>query len=370
MSVQIELLVGSAAFWDRARPEIEQARRRVLVQAMTFEGDSAGLAAARAVGGSQAADRRVLVDDYTRLMLSDRWVGAGEPPAHSAAEAAQTRAMFRDLQTAGAPVRVTNPVRPSMTNYPARNHKKLLVTEDVAWLGGLNFADHNFAWDDLMVRLEGREVADALAMDFEATWNSRAAPWRLELPSITLIGMDGRSNRRSMSEVDTLIAEARREIVLVSPYATRPFLDGLARARRRGVNVRLITPLANNKPLVRDAMLGFAVAADFELVLIPRMSHLKGLSVDGETVVVGSANFDIVSLEAEEELLAIIRDPQFAGAFQRQVIEPLTAKGLAVPPPRVSGLRLAAANAALSVAGLAARLASAWPRRAADFDWA
>src|SRR4051794_25596608 len=69
-----QLLVGSAAFWARAASDIEAARKRVLVQAMTFEGDAAGQKVAAAVRGSGAADRRILVDDYTRVVVSDRFV--------------------------------------------------------------------------------------------------------------------------------------------------------------------------------------------------------------------------------------------------------------------------------------------------------
>ena len=37
-----ELLVGSESFWRRARTDIERAKRRVHVQALTFEGDETG----------------------------------------------------------------------------------------------------------------------------------------------------------------------------------------------------------------------------------------------------------------------------------------------------------------------------------------
>ena len=76
---RFELLVGSVAFWQRAGQDIAAARRRVLVQAMTFEGDAAGQSVARAVADSSAADRRVLVDgpvdpgvDILRLRLRQR----------------------------------------------------------------------------------------------------------------------------------------------------------------------------------------------------------------------------------------------------------------------------------------------------------
>ncbi len=70
----MELLVGALAFWDRASADMAAASQRVLVQAMMFEGNATGLAVAAAIVASPAADRRVLVDDYTRHVINDRFL--------------------------------------------------------------------------------------------------------------------------------------------------------------------------------------------------------------------------------------------------------------------------------------------------------
>ena len=116
-----------------------------------------GLAVAAAIAASPAADRRVLVDAYTQLTVSDRSVKssrAGSAPRCAPRSAPPTRCS-RDLAAAGARVRVTNPVGPLGIYYPARNHKKLIVADDVAYIGGINFSDHNFAWRDFMLRIDG-----------------------------------------------------------------------------------------------------------------------------------------------------------------------------------------------------------------------
>ena len=96
-----ELQVGSAAFWERCRADILGARRRVLIQAMTFEGDAAGLSVAEAIGHSHALDRRVLVDDYTRQVINDTFLALTRKPAIHA-EARATAAMFGRLLRQGA----------------------------------------------------------------------------------------------------------------------------------------------------------------------------------------------------------------------------------------------------------------------------
>ncbi|MEP6968531.1 MAG: phospholipase D-like domain-containing protein, partial [Pseudomonadota bacterium] len=180
---KIELLVGSDAFWARAAWDIASARRRLYVQAMSFEGDDAGKAVAGAIMASPARDRRVLVDAYSTVVISDRFVlsPAGLFDRALRAEAKATRAMFDDLVRAGARVRVTNPVGPLYLHYPARNHKKLIVADEVAYIGGINFSDHNFAWRDLMLRLEDDAAAQVLARDFEATFDGAPGPWREDL---------------------------------------------------------------------------------------------------------------------------------------------------------------------------------------------
>jgi len=189
---EFELLVGADVFWARAAGDIHRARRRLYVQAMTFEGDIAGGKVAAAITASPAVDRRVLVDDYSRFTVSDRSVhslsGRLDPKLRE--EVRATDAMFRGLIRAGGRVRLTNPIGPLMANYPARNHKKLIVADDVAYIGGINFSDHNFAWHDFMLRLEGDATAALLAADFEATFAGAPRAWRHDMDDLSLLSLD------------------------------------------------------------------------------------------------------------------------------------------------------------------------------------
>lgn len=114
-----ELLVGSESFWRRARTDIEQAKRRVLVQALTFEGDATGLDVAEVLKRSAARDRRVLVDDFTRMVVNDSFVRSPRYLTDRAfrAEVRATGQMFRDLAECGVGVRVTNPLRGNPLRY-------------------------------------------------------------------------------------------------------------------------------------------------------------------------------------------------------------------------------------------------------------
>ena len=327
-----ELLVGAQAFWRRAAADMAVAKRRALVQAMTFEGDAAGLMVAADIAASGAADRRVLVDDYSRHVISDRFVHG--PAAHLdpelRTEVRATHAMFTRLVQMGISVRVTNPSGLLFFRYPARNHKKLIVADNVAYIGGVNFSDHNFTWRDFMLRVDDAAFADACAADFDATFAGQPRASSHDFPGLRLISMDGRANRAAFRSVVDLVAGATRQITVISAYLTFPMTDVLAAARRRGVAVQLITPRDNNKAMVRDYLLTTADEAGFDVRLLSGMSHLKGMLIDDAYLVIGSSNFDFVSLGAEEELVAIVSDPGLIADFRRLIIDPALAEAL--PP--------------------------------------
>ncbi|MCC7535293.1 MAG: phosphatidylserine/phosphatidylglycerophosphate/cardiolipin synthase family protein, partial [Deltaproteobacteria bacterium] len=318
------LLVGSAAFLGALREDIPRATDRVLVQAMTFEGDAAGLALAELLVASRATDRRVLVDEYTRFVQSDRFVYAPwswrDPEVRR--EVRSTRDMFARIERSGGRVRYTNPVGPLFVGFPSRNHKKLVLLDDrVAYVGGINFSDHNFAWHDLMVRIDDAELTRALVADFEATWEGRRAPRAERVSGIELFLLDGRTNERMFARFLELVRRAERSIAVVSPYLTFPFCEELRAARRRGVSVTLLTPAANNKGTVRDYLVWEAARSGFELRLFDGMSHMKAMLLDERRLVLGSSNFDFLSYRTEDEILVVIEDEDLVADFRARVLD-------------------------------------------------
>jgi cardiolipin synthase A/B len=327
---EVELHIGSAAFWRRAAEDISAARRRVLVQAMTFEGDQAGLAVAEAIGVSQAADRRVLVDDYTRHVINDTFLKTSSDPAIHA-EAAATWAMFERLRGAGAGVRVTNPLSGNWLRYPLRNHKKLILADDAAWIGGINFSDHNFAWHDMMLRIKDSAVADWLAEAFAADWAGRPRALRRGFgPELDLLSLDGVDNAAHFAPLLQLFREAGRSIEVISAYPTFPFVEAFAAASARGVAVTIFTPRPSNKPIVRDYLLARTARSGIAVRLLPEMTHVKAALIDGEVLVVGSSNFDFVSYRTSADHIAVIRDRALIDQADTRLFAP--ARQTATPP--------------------------------------
>ena len=135
---------------------------------------------------------------------------------------------------------------------------------------------------------------------------------------------------------------------MLSPYLTFPFCEVLGRASARGVEVRLFTPQANNKGIVRDYLLWAAARFGFSVRLYAGMSHLKAMLIDDSTLVLGSSNFDFVSYHSQAELVAIATDPGLVAQFRHSVLDPDCAQ--ASDAGKAEGWRGPAAFCALKVA--------------------
>ena len=331
--MNIELLVDSTEFTDRLAVDIAQARARAWVQTLSFEGDAAGRLLTDAMIACPAADRRILVDDYTRFWLSDRFIygpGALRDPVLQA-EVKATRAMVRDLDAGGVGVRFVSPLGFLFRRLAARDHKKILLfDDDVAWIGGINFSDHNFEWHDLMIRFEDPDIARFLRTDVLATWNGHASPARARFDGVELLSLDGADNESRLKSVLRRIEGAERSIVVHNAYITFPFTDALRAAARRGVGVTVITPEVNNRGFMREYMMWEGRRSGFEIRLYPgRMSHLKAIMIDDRTLITGSSNFDWLTYTYQPEIIAVIERPEFIETFRARVLDP----DLAVSPP-------------------------------------
>ncbi len=339
--MSLRLLVDAPEFCEALASDFREARHTAFVQAMTFEGDTAGTTVANLIRSCPATDRRVLVDAYTRHVLSDRfrWRPRNFVSAGLWREARATYRMVAGLRLDGVVTRFVNPAGPFFCRFPARNHKKLVAIDGrIAYLGGINFSDHNFAWHDLMVRIEDARVAAFVEADFLATGEGRNRAETLRLPGLAIHALDGRQNEAAFDEVLDLLAQAREEVFLECPYVTDPFSRELQRAARRGVRVTVLIPERHNFPLVRRALAEAATHSPLQLRLYPeRMTHMKALLVDGRRLVLGSANFDVWSYRSQQEYVVVVSEPATIAEFRRRVAEPDLA--CSRPCPRQEGAR-------------------------------
>jgi cardiolipin synthase len=168
-----QLLAGAEAFTHELDAALSGCRRSLYAQFMTYEGDGSGHAFSEMLAAKAAAgvDVRLLVDGYTDVVLSDAYPFLVHRRRATSRERAHTYAVFDALRARGVGIKRTAP--PGFLNrfFPYRDHKKMIVLDErIAFVGGINISDHNYAWHDFMVKIEGPLVHD-LARDFCSTWD-------------------------------------------------------------------------------------------------------------------------------------------------------------------------------------------------------
>ena len=239
------------------------------------------------------------------------------------AEVRGTRAMLAQLQQGGVRIGITNPAGFLWHRLPSRDHRKLVLIDDhLAYIGGINFSEHNFAWHDLMIRIDDRDVAAFLRADFEATWHGQPANAVGKFDGMELHNLSGHGNEEMTELTLDVIRTAKRSILAITPYLTFPFSDAMAEARANGARVTIVSPAINNRVSSRRYVHRISQQHGFELRhYLGRMSHLKAMLIDDGCVITGSTNFDWPTYHVLAETIAIIREPDFVRSFRERVAD-------------------------------------------------
>lgn len=339
--MRFKLLVGSQEFWSHLRSDIEAARTSVCVQTLSFEADDAGYGLSEAIRTCEAADRRIIVDRFTHHFIADRWVFSPLNRLDKAhrSEVVGTREMFGHNGEAGVETKWVNPFGILYHKASVRNHKKMILVDDrIAYIGGINFSDHNFEWHDMMVRIDDPDVTQFMKADFDSTWEGRDVYSRGEFDGLVIRLIDGKTNEQTFSEVFTLIDAATDSIFIESPYLSWPFWDYLRSAVDRGVDVTILMPADNNRGWVRRYTTWEAARSGINLRhYTPKMTHLKSMLIDESLLIVGSSNFDYFSYRSQQEVVVAVTDEGLVSEFIERVRDADLAQSRSVDTSEAKG---------------------------------
>lgn len=308
------------------------ASHSLLVQAMTFEGDSAGKDLIRIMMKSPAKDKRLLIDSYSKAVINDSFVFSPRyfVDKEFRREITNTKKLIDRARESGIAVKFTNPLGFLMSKYPLRNHKKMVIADHTCYLGGINFSDHNFQWHDMMIELQEKEIANLLVKDFECTWNEQNQSQAFSTADSTIYFLNGRKSENLYSDLFEAIKNAKHTVEVISPYVSDPLLSILKEASRRGVEVSIISPRENNKSLFKNLLYSELGHGYFKLYEYPGMSHMKAILIDGSTLVFGSSNYDLISYYFEQEVVVNSMDLGLVADFKVKVLDIVTAKSKVV----------------------------------------
>lgn len=258
------------------------------------------------------------------------------------------RTPVRRIAKAGARVAYFLPPRlfPPNLMINLRDHRKLLVCDDVAFTGGMNIADYHVVLpgrrhcvQDMQFCCQGpitRELRRAFLMD----WGFATGKYDTALPerspervgrSLCRIVMDGPGG--STDPLNDLIAgsisNALKKVRIMTPYflPSREIYSSLRTAAEKGVDVKVILPAKNNLFYVHWAtfrllrpLLQAGVGVFYQK---PPFAHTKLLAIDDYYCQIGSANYDARSLRLNFELNTEIFDTAFNGVISSFMEEKL-----------------------------------------------
>ncbi len=318
------VMQGSQLFMDELKVLAESAADRFMVQVMTFEGDRAGKMLIDLMIKSPARTKLLVVDYYSDAVINDTLVHfpPGSLDKNVQREFKATQELLKFAQNNGIRVARTNPIGTFYTRYPLRNHKKSIVIDNSLFVGGINFSDHNFAWLDMMIRIDSPYFSSIVANDIHQNSQGTSTTGIFKSEETSLVFLN-RFSEKEYAEVFQWMKNAKSSITVFSPYISDPFLSVLKSVSDK-IKIRLIVPEQNNKGLFTEYLKRESHSDWFQYYETPgMMSHLKAILIDDKELIFGSSNFDFISYLFEEELVIKTRSEQIVGEFIQFVHDPI-----------------------------------------------
>ncbi len=331
---KIDFFIDGERFFPALIQSLEAARETIDFAVYIFDNDDYAVKIADLLKRRSAQVRvRVLLDAMGSLF-------AGQFSGHTRApvDFLPPGDIISYLE-AGSRARARSASNPWLT----ADHRKCIILDGrEAYLGGMNIGrEYRYEWHDMMVGLKG-PIVGRLEKDFSEAWVhagpfgdygyawvslfSRLHPRKLEVPE----AIDLRPLRTATGKVEIYRAQleaiqrAQKYIYLENAYfGDDTILRELIRARRRGVDVRVIFPSENDYMIMQTRCQITAnrmLENGIRVYAYPGMSHVKAAIYDGWACV-GSANFDKLSLRISQELDVGFSDPTAVAQLRHDLFE-------------------------------------------------
>ncbi|UCC56127.1 MAG: phosphatidylserine/phosphatidylglycerophosphate/cardiolipin synthase family protein, partial [Gammaproteobacteria bacterium] len=329
-SGRLTYLIDGAEFFPRMIEVINSARESVYLRVYIFDNDDYATEIADLLKQrSTTVDTRVLVDGLGTLG-AEMARSSSLPPGHEP-KSSITRYLEEDSDVH---------VRAVANVWLSGDHTKSIIIDNrIAFLGGMNIGrEYRYDWHDMMIEVEG-PIVNEISSDFQRAWlasgflgdlqqlfyRDRETPVPAsdaDYPMRLLYTRPG--NSQILRAQIAATRQARRYIYLQYPYITSDaMLYELVKARRRGVDVRVIIPyridnavITRSNVLAANAMLRNGI----RVYIYPGMSHLKAAIYDG-WICLGSANMDNLSLRTNREMNLATSHPAAVDALREQVFD-------------------------------------------------
>ena len=311
---RVDFFIDGEKFFPELIQSVEQAKKTVDVLVFIFDVDDYAVKIADLLKGRSSQVRvRVLMDEMGSLFAAQVPPQTGPPDFQPPSDIRFYLKTKSHMQ-----------VRASANPWFTADHRKCIIIDGrQAYVGGMNIGrEYRYEWHDMMVKLTG-PVVGRMEKDYREAWahagllGDFAYAWewmfttvgahRLEMTN----SIDIRPLRTATWNVGIYHAQleaiqrAKSYIYIENAYFDDDtILRELIRARRRGVDVRVILPGENDSGIMQTSnqiMANELVKNGIRVFAYPRMTHVKAAIYDGWACL-GSANFDKMSLRVSQEL--------------------------------------------------------------------
>jgi cardiolipin synthase len=328
---EIKFLVDGDEYFCRLASSIENAKESVDIRTYIFDNDDYAVEVADSLKErSQDIRVRVMLDSLGNLMAMQA-DSESMPTDH---KVPLSMSMYMENESDVKVRNITNP-------WTTGDHTKTtIIDKKLAFVGGMNIGrEYRYDWHDLMMEVTG-PVVDQLQYESDKAW-ARASIFG-DLANFVAFAKGKKENagrdgypvrvlqtRNFDSDIHkaqiAAIQNAKSYILIENAYFSddRTVYE-LAKARRRGVDVRVIIPLrGNHGPMNASNKLTINKLLEhgIRVYQYPGMSHVKAAVYDGWASV-GSANFDKLSLKVNKELNLATSDKDTVQALLDQVFIP------------------------------------------------
>ncbi|OUO56519.1 phospholipase D-like domain-containing protein [Candidatus Avelusimicrobium gallicola] len=332
----VTLLIDGEEFFPHFMLAMQRAQESIFTNVYIFMADPYGLSIADVMKAraNEGIDVRVIVDELNTVLNS------GKNPE------------LKTSETFIMPKYITSYLRKD-SKAKARTHlnpwgtfdhsKVYIIDRKLAYTGGMNIGqEYRYTWHDMMVALQG-PVVGRLVKTFYENWSftgwggDYAAAYRKlfskrqreanrEAPGMIDVRlMYTKPNDSEIFDAQReAIRRAKKRIYIQNAYFSDDrIIKELIDARGRGVDVRVILPGENDVGIMdvnNRAMANKLLKNGVRVYFYNGMSHVKAAVYDGWAVI-GTANFDKMSLYINKEMSLGISDPAFVAELTERLFE-------------------------------------------------
>ncbi len=313
-SGNIRFLIGGDAFYPRLISALLAAKKSIDFRIFIFDNDDYALKIAdilKAKSKEEGVEIHLLLDRMGQIM------GEGKMPEDLPAGFTPPSSMVGYLKKdSDIDVRMT----PSSL-LKADHIKTIIIDKEICFTGGMNIGrEYRYDWHDLMMELSGPIVLDTLK-DFDLAWANAGPlgdfeylfkrnfykPKKMspEKGFFPIRPLYTRLNQPQIFQAQIHAIKSAKNYIYISNayFSDDTILHELIKARRRGVDVRVILPLSNNHEIMNANNIVVANSLfrnGIKVFFYPGMSHVKAALYDG-WLCLGSANFDHLSFLDNKE---------------------------------------------------------------------